>query len=420
MHEQEHHRGQRLPRAPRPWVLIAALACGGFGIGVSEFLVMGLLPQIAQDLLPGLLATRPDAALAASGGLASAYALGVVVGMVVTPALLRRLSERGTLIACASSMLVWTIATALAPTLGSALVLRFLAALTHASFIGVAALAAAHLLGGRSYGRGSALIHGGLAAANLLGVPALTALGAALDWRLALAGCAVFFAVPLLALLLCQPPPAPTGTVAPGGASLTGRLIALALAAIAVAGGGFAIVTFVAPVTAWTQGAGGWLTPPLAMLAFGVGMNAGNLAAGWGADRWPRAAFIGAAATGALGAGLMLVPGLGAVGAALGVACVGAMLGGGSPAAQVLFLRELPRWPRLAAALPSGAANLGSFLGSLIGGAALALSGAAAVPASALVLVAVGAVCFIALRGPGSWRGPGRGRGGPRGRAGAA
>ena len=408
MHEQDHRRGRRLPRPPRPWALIAALACGGFGIGVSEFLVMGLLPQIAEDLLPALAATRPDAALAASGGLASAYALGVVVGMVVTPALLRRLSERGTLIACAGSMLVWTIATALAPTLGSALVLRFLAALTHASYIGVAALAAAHLLGGRSYGRGSALIHGGLAAANLLGVPALTALGAALDWRLALAGCAVFFAVPLLALLLCQPPTAPTGTVALGGANLTGRLVALVLAAIAVAGGGFAIVTFVAPVTAWAQGVGGWLTPPLAMLTFGLGMNLGNLVAGWSADRWPRAAFIGAAATGALGAGIMLVPGLGAVGAALGVTFVGAMLGGGSPAVQVLFLRELPRWPRLAAALPSGAANLGSFLGSLIGGAALALSGAAAVPGAALVLVAIGAVCFIALRSPG-----------PRGESGA-
>lgn len=381
------------------WILIAALACGGFGIGVSEFLVMGLLPQIAEDLLPGVMAARPEAALAASGGLASAYALGVVIGMVVTPMLLRRLTERATLIVCAASMLVWTVATAFAPSIAIALVLRFLAALTHASYIGVAALAAAHLLGGRNYGRGSALIHGGLAAANLLGVPALTALGEVADWRVALVGCAVFFAVPLLALLVMAPQEAAVAVASPPRARLTPRLGALAIAAICVAAGGFAIVTFVAPVTEWAQGGRGWLTPPLAMLAFGVGMNVGNVVSGWLADRWPRAAFLGAATAGLVGSALLLAPGIGAWGAAVAMALVGVLLGGGSPSGQVLFLRELPEFPRLAAALPSGAANLGSFVGSLLGGAVLAVNGPAAVPVAALVLVVAGAACCAALRG---------------------
>src|SRR5690606_40344756 len=87
-------------------LLIAALVCGGFGIGVSEFIVMGLLPQMAADLLPELYAANTEAALAASGGVAAAYALGVVVGVAVTPLVIRRLSERSALLVCAGLMLL--------------------------------------------------------------------------------------------------------------------------------------------------------------------------------------------------------------------------------------------------------------------------------------------------------------------------
>ncbi|WP_244303115.1 MFS transporter [Leucobacter coleopterorum] len=140
--------------------LIFALACGGFGIGVSEYLVMGLLPQIAADLLPELSRSDPDAALAATGGLASAYALGVVVGMFTTPILTRRFSERGALLACAGGMLLFTLLTAFAPNLTIAIAFRFLSALAHASYLGVGAMAVAHLLGGGRYGRGAAVVHG--------------------------------------------------------------------------------------------------------------------------------------------------------------------------------------------------------------------------------------------------------------------
>jgi DHA1 family inner membrane transport protein len=74
----------RAAAAFRIW-LIAALVCGSFGIGISEFVVMGLLPGIAEDLMPRLFAASPESALALAGGTVSAYALGVVVGMFVAP-----------------------------------------------------------------------------------------------------------------------------------------------------------------------------------------------------------------------------------------------------------------------------------------------------------------------------------------------
>ena len=380
-------------------LLIAALACGGFGIGVSEFLVMGLLPQIAADLLPELTRSHPDAAFAATGGLASAYALGVVVGIVTTPILVRRLSERNALILCASSMLLWTIATAFAPTLAIAIVLRFFSALTHASYIGVAAMMVAHLLVSGRYGRGSAIVHGGLTGANLIGVPALTALGAAGDWRVILASCAIFFALPLVALLIVRVPPAAVATLehASGGVH-TRRLLALIGAAVLVTAGGFTILTYVAPVIERTRGEDGWLTAGWAMLAFGIGMNLGNFGSGWLADRRPGLAFAGSAVAGAVGAGLLLLPGIGGAGTVLAIVCVGVCLGGGSPPGQVLYMRELLRYPRLASSLPSGAGNLGSFVGALAGGAILAGSGVGWLPIGALALVGVGLLSFAAYR----------------------
>lgn len=393
--------GQRRLRGA---ILISALVCGGFGIGVSEFIVMGLLPQIAADLLPTLYASRPETALAASGGLASAYALGVVAGMVSTPIVIRRLSERGALLVCAGGMLLFTVLTAFAPSLPVALALRFLAALTHASFIGVGAMAVAHMLGHTRYGRGSAIVHGGLAAANLLGVPVLTAMGQAADWRLIVGGASLLFAVPCVALL-CVAPPA--GAAYEPGAAVGGRrtapgLFVLGAAAVLVAASGFAVVTYVAPVIGWVQGGGGPLTTAWAMLAFGIGMNLGNFGAGWLADRAAVAAFWVAGGAGAVGACLLLVPGIGWAGAAAGLLLIGAMLGGGSPAGQVLFLRELRRFPRLASSMPSGTANLGSFVGSLAGAGLLAGVGPGALPYGALGLLGIGLLLFAVrgIRGP--------------------
>lgn len=397
--------------APRNMVLIAALVCGGFGIGVSEFLVMGLLPQIAADLLSALNAQHADAALAATGGLASAYGLGVMTGALLTPPLIARLSERKALLLLATTMLLGTAATALAPTLAVALVFRFLSALAHASYIGVGAMAIAHLLGSARYGRGSAIVHGGLAGATLIGVPALTALGAVSDWRILLGGCALLFAIPLVALLAIRIPAGPPvshGAAAPKPRPL--RVLTIIGAAVLSSAGGFAIVTYIAPVTASTRGSDAWLTAAWAMLTFGIGMNLGNLVAGWFADRAADLAFWGAVIAGAAGAALLLLLELGAGGAgsapgaaggvwsAVGVLFIGLMLGGCGPAGQVLYLRELARFPRLASSMPSGAGNLGSFLGALAGGAILAGSGVTAIPVGALALIAVGVLLLVGYR----------------------
>ena len=380
--------------AGRAW-LVAALVCGSFGIGVSEFVVMGLLPQIAADLLPAVFAEDPERAVAQSGAVVSCYALGVVVGLVVTPLVLRRRSLRATLLISAAAMFAGTLATAAAPALGAVVALRFLSAFTHAAYVGVASILVGRMLGPRRQGRGASLVLGGFAIANLLGVPLGTQLGIAGDWRLVLACCSVLFLAPVLALLRAPGwgTDAPSaGRAGPGGSGSVPRLATLAVIGTAIATGGFALVTFVAPVAARLQaGAEAPLSVAVCMLVFGVGMNAGNFGGGWLADVSPDGALLTSGVCGAIGAALLCVPAASGATAVLGMLATGLAIGAYSPAGQILFVGAAPRWPRLAASLVSGTTNLGSFAGAAAGGLVLGGFGAGAVPLVALALLVVGA-----------------------------
>lgn len=392
-------RSRRPATRARTTALIVALVAGTFGIGVSEFLVMGLLPQIASDLVGPIYRNSPNAAMAAAGGLVSGYALGVVVGTAVAPALLRRLPERAALATCAASMLLFTLLTALAPTLAVAIVFRFLAALTHATYTGMATVLVARLLGKNFHGRGNAIVMSGLTLANLLGVPALTLVGAAHeDWRLALGACCVLFAVPILALALIRTPSAASiAAPADGAGSRTTRGAVLLMIVITlVTGGGFAVMTYAAPVSSWAQGPTDLVPVAVFMLVFGVGMNLGNVIGGWAADRSAELTVWVCGTFGIVAAGILMIPQHSWAAPMLAMLVVGLVLAGVNPAAMVLYLHELPHRPRFAASLASGTANLGSVLGSLVGAAVLAARGAAAVPFGAVALTALGMIFLVA------------------------
>lgn len=384
-------------------VLIAALVCGSFGIGVSEFLVMGLLPEIAADLAPAHFSAHPDSAVAAAGGMASGYALGVVAGMVLMPVVLRRLSERAIVAVCAAAMLLLTVLTLAAPTLPVAIALRFIAALPHASYIGLASLMAARALGSRHHGRGAAIVVGGLTLSNVLGVPVLIAFGSEAGWRAALVVCAALFAVPLLALARIVPRAAEGAEAlrvqrARGGGR---RLVSAIVMITSLASGAFAVSTFVAPVSAHVQGVPPSIPVSVLMLAFGVGMNIGNFGGGVIADRSAPLILLLSGASGLLGAGLLLAGATTSALAIAGMLLVGAGLGSLTPGAQVVYLRLARRRPRLAASLAPGTINLGSFVGALAGGAGLAAFGAQAVVIAALGLYGIG---LVLLAGGGAAR----------------
>ena len=275
-------------------VALTALAMGGFAIGTTEFVSMGLLPQLARGV---------QVSIPAAGHAISAYALGVVVGAPTIAFLAARLPRRALLVGLMSAFAVGNAASALATSYDALLVARFAAGLPHGAYFGVASLVAASLVAADRKGRAVASVMLGLSVANVVGVPAATWLGQNLGWRTA------YWLVALLGLLTVALVLAfvPTSrgdrdaTWTRELAALRRPQVLLTLVAGAVGFGGmFAVYTYIVPTITEVGGLPESVAP-LFLLAFGLGMVVGTWVAGRMAD-WSvmRSMFIGGAGQGLL------------------------------------------------------------------------------------------------------------------------
>jgi DHA1 family inner membrane transport protein len=250
---------------------------GGFAIGTTEFMAMGLLPQVADGV---------GVSIPAAGHLISAYALGVVVGAPVLAFFGARLPRRGLLVALMTAYAGANALSALAGSYGLLLLSRFLDGVPHGAYFGVASLVAAGLAPRGREGRAVAMVMIGLSVANVIGVPAATWMGQHVGWRSA------FWVAASLALLTAVLVTAFV-PACPGDAEATGRrelrLFAepqawLTLLAGAIGFGGmFALYSYIAPVVTELGGLSDGAVPAF-LLAFGLGMVAGTYLAGPLAD----------------------------------------------------------------------------------------------------------------------------------------
>jgi DHA1 family inner membrane transport protein len=275
------------PTAARLRFALLALALGGFAIGTTEFVAMGLLPQIAD----GLSISIPTA-----GHVVSAYAIGVVVGAPVLAGLGAKLPRRTLLVALMVAYAVGNLLSALAPSYAMLMGARFLAGLPHGAYFGVAALVAADLAPAGMKARAVSRVLLGLSVANVLGVPFATWLGQTFGWRIAFVA-ATFLAAATAASVLRAVPWAPADRAATFTRELTALRrpqVWLAVATGAIGGGGmFAVYSYISPIL--TDRAGLALAAvPLVLAVWGGGMVAGNLLAGRLMDWAPHRAMIGA------------------------------------------------------------------------------------------------------------------------------
>ena len=358
----------------RTRLALLALALGGFGIGSTEFVLLGLLPNIAHDLLPELYARSPEVANTQAGWLASAYALGVVVGAPTIAAFAARFPRKKLLLVLAAAFTVGTVLSAVLPTFGLVLAARFLAGLPHGAYFGIASLVAASLMGPGKRGAGVAYVLSGLTIANVIGVPAITFLGQQAGWRVAYLAVAVIFGLTFVALALLVPPQ-------PGDASATmkrelrafGRSqVWLTLLTGAVGFGGFfCVYTFISPISTDVAGLPA-LFVPIVLVVVGLGMTIGNIVGGWAADtNVVRAIFSFFALFFVSLAGLALtantMPGLFVFVFLVGVAAAGI-----SPAIQTRLMDVAGDSQTLAAAANHSALNIGNSLGAYLGGLTIA------------------------------------------------
>ena len=256
---------------------VLALAMGGFAIGTTEFVTMGLLPEIAAGV---------GVSIPAAGHVISAYAVGVVIGAPVLAFLGAGLPRRGLLVALMVAYAVGNAASALAASYGWLLVARVATGFPHGAFFGVASLVAASLAPEGRKGRAVAMVMLGLSVANVVGVPAATWLGQHLGWRAAYwlaAGLALLTAV----LVVTFVPSLPGDGDASGRRELRAfrePQVWLTLLAGAVGFGGmFAVYSYVAPTVTEVGGLPDGAVPVF-LLAFGLGMVVGTWLAGELAD----------------------------------------------------------------------------------------------------------------------------------------
>ncbi|UMG93340.1 MFS transporter [Nocardioides sp. TF02-7] len=258
----------------RPALAILALAVGGFTIGTTEFMTMGVLPEIAEGV---------DISVPTAGHVISAYAVGVVVGVPILAFFGAALPRRAMLVGLMAAYAAFNLASAAAPTYEVLTLARFLDGLPHGAYFGVASLVAASLVVPERRGRAVASVMLGLSVANVAGVPVATFLGQQLGWRSTYLLAAVL-AVLTVALVLAAVPSVP------GDPGTSGRKEAreffgslqvwLTMAAGAVGFGGmFAVYSYIAKTVTVVGGLDRG-TVPLFVLALGLGMVVGTWLAG--------------------------------------------------------------------------------------------------------------------------------------------
>ncbi|MFC5180192.1 MFS transporter [Actinomadura harenae] len=339
-----------------------ALAVTAFGVGTSEFAIMGLLPQVAR----GVGVSIPDA-----GGLITGYAAGVIVGAPLLTAASARLSRRTTLLVVAALLVAGSVLSAVASGYGVLLVARVVAGVPQGALFGVGAVVAARLVPPERRASAMSVLFGGFTMANVAGVPLVTWLGQVAGWRATFWAIAALGALSMAGIALLVPRDLrPEEQVGLGSelAALRRPQVWLAMAVTTAGFGGvFASFTYITPMMTTVAGFGASSMTVL-LVVFGLGMATGNVVSGRFAGRRLMPSLY------VFLAGLTVVLSLFVVTAHSKVlaACTLFMLGlfgfATVPALQMRVLDKATGAPTLASALNLSAFNIANALGAFLGG----------------------------------------------------
>jgi MFS transporter, DHA1 family, inner membrane transport protein len=343
---------------------LLALALSAFAIGTTEFVIMGLLPDVARDLSVSI----PSAGLLVSG-----YALGVAAGAPVLAVLTSKLPRKTALQALMVVFIVGNVLCAVAGDYRMLMVARVVTSFAHGSFFGIGAVVAASLVAREKQASAIALMFTGLTLANVLGVPFGTFIGQSWGWRLSfwvVAGIGVLSLVGIAALVPNRRDEGPVG-LAREVRVLREPQVWLALAMTVFGFGGvFVVFTYIAPILEQVSG----FSPravTLIIVLFGAGLTLGNVVGGKLADRALMPSLCGMLAALALVMAVFAKTSHAAVPAAITVFVWGIAAFATVPPLQMRVVEKARHAPHLASTLNIGAFNVGNGAGAWLGGLAL-------------------------------------------------
>ncbi len=343
---------------------LLALAAASFGIGTTEFVIMGLLPDVAHDLAVSI----PRAGLLVSG-----YAIAVTVGAPLVAVATARLPRKRTLLLLMAIFVAGNACCALSPSYGLLMLSRVFTAFAHGSFFGIGAVVAADLVP-RRRAQAISLMFAGLTLANVLGVPAGTILGQALGWRATFWAVVVVGVLAAAALARWVPDLATDGSVRLAHEFRTLRrpqvLLAMLISALSSVSL-FSVFTYITPLLEQVSG----FTPhgvSIALLLFGVGLTVGNMVGGWLADWRLMPAAIGCLVALVVVLVVFAQTQHSAVPALATLVLWGAIAFAVVSPLQMRVLSQAVEAPNMASILNQGAFNLGNASGAWLGAAAIA------------------------------------------------
>ncbi|MFF7638806.1 MFS transporter [Streptomyces canus] len=379
---------------------LLALAVGGFGIGLTEFLIAGLLPQVASSFA---------VSEAAAGRLISGYALSVAVGAIVLTAATARLPRKQVLVGLVVLFVLGNLLCAIAPSYPVMLCGRIVAALCHGSFFGIGSLVARSLVAPERKSRAVAVMFAGLTVANVLGVPFGALVGERWGWRAAFWAVTAVGLLALAGIIACVPgragtapttePAPPTGLRAQLGAFRSGQVWLTLVATALGYGGMFGAFSYIAYT--FTE-VGGFSSTDVAwlLMVYGVGLVVGNMIGGRAADhdrdRTLLLALAGLTVT-------LAAFGLLAESATASVVLVFLMgvFGFAGVPGMITRVTDHARGAALAAGANVSASNIGNALGAWAGGLAITVGLGYTAPlyvGAGMVLTAVAVMAVAARR----------------------
>ncbi|TVY04121.1 MFS transporter [Cohnella terricola] len=364
---------------------LLALTIGAFAIGMTEYIIMGLLPEVAESL---------QVSIPLAGLLITGYALGVAIGAPIITVATHRMKRKQLLLFLMILFIAGNALAALAPNYGVLMAARIVAALTHGSFFGVGSVIAAGLVPKEKRAGAIAIMFTGLTLATILGVPIGTFIGQTYGWRSSFWTITIIGLIALIGIAILVP------KVKASSSSLKQELGALRRPTVYVAllmttfgfGGVFTAFTYISPIltdiTKFPVNSVSYI-----LVLFGVGSALGNIIGGKLADRKLMPSLLGILVVLAIVLAILSITDQYKVPALITIFVLGMAALGTVPGLQLHMLNTAKEAPTLASTLNVAAFNLGNALGAYIGGLVIDLQfggGLTAVPWVASIVTVVG------------------------------
>ncbi|MFE5323259.1 MFS transporter [Paenibacillus sp. NPDC056579] len=374
-------------KKPFPISLIS-LTMGAFAIGMTEFVIMGLLPNVAADL---------GVSISAAGQLITMYALGVAVGAPILTVLTHKIPQKKLLVFLMLLFIAGNILSVAAPNYAVLMGARLITALTHGTFFGVGAVIASKLVSPDKQAGAVSIMMAGLTIANIIGVPLGTFIGQHLGWRASFATIAVMGAITLVGILMFIPQlrqDMPVSVMQQISALTSHKLLLFLLIAVLGNAGLFAVFTYITPllvqVTGFAEHSVTWI-----LVLFGCGVTIGNIIGGKLADWKLMPSIIGIYLTICVLLTLFTFTVHSPIASVVTIFLWGAASFAVFPGMQVRIMSLAQSAPALASTTSHSAGNLGNATGAFIGGTVITHLSITSLPWVGALLVASALILSI-------------------------